>query len=88
MDFVKALLVFFVLTRCAEVVLEKLKLPYRRVLLCTGDMGFTAVRTYDLEVWLPSPQHYTTAHDMSLLASALIRDFPQYYKYFSVREFE
>jgi D-alanyl-D-alanine carboxypeptidase (penicillin-binding protein 5/6) len=37
---------------------------------------------------LPSPQHYTTAHDMSLLASALIRDYPQYYKYFSVREFE
>jgi D-alanyl-D-alanine carboxypeptidase (penicillin-binding protein 5/6) len=37
---------------------------------------------------LPSPQHYTTARDMSLLASAMIRDFPQYYKYYSVREFE
>jgi serine-type D-Ala-D-Ala carboxypeptidase (penicillin-binding protein 5/6) len=37
---------------------------------------------------LPSPQHYTTARDMSLLANALIRDFPQYYKYYSVREFE
>jgi D-alanyl-D-alanine carboxypeptidase (penicillin-binding protein 5/6) len=37
---------------------------------------------------LPSPNHYTTARDMSLLAIALIRDFPQYYKYFSVREFE
>jgi D-alanyl-D-alanine carboxypeptidase (penicillin-binding protein 5/6) len=37
---------------------------------------------------LPSPNHYTTAHDLSLLAIALIRDFPQYYKYFSVREFE
>jgi D-alanyl-D-alanine carboxypeptidase (penicillin-binding protein 5/6) len=37
---------------------------------------------------LPSPDHYTTAHDLSLLAIALIRDFPQYYKYFSVREFE
>ena len=37
---------------------------------------------------LPSPNHYTTAHDMSLLAIALIRDFPQFYKYFSVREFE
>ncbi len=37
---------------------------------------------------LPSPQHYTTARDMSLLAIALIRDFPQYYKYYSVREFE
>ena len=42
------------MTRCAEVVLEKLELPYRRVLLCTGDMGFSAARTYDLEVWLPS----------------------------------
>ena len=37
---------------------------------------------------LPSPQHYTTARDMSLLAIALIRDYPQYYKYYSVREFE
>jgi D-alanyl-D-alanine carboxypeptidase (penicillin-binding protein 5/6) len=37
---------------------------------------------------LPSPNHYTTAHDMSLLAVAMIRDFPQYYKYYSVREFE
>ncbi len=37
---------------------------------------------------LPSPQHYTTARDLSLLAIALIRDYPQYYKYFSVREFE
>jgi len=37
---------------------------------------------------LPSPQHYTTARDMSLLAAALIRDYPQYYKYYSIREFE
>ncbi|MBO9663093.1 serine--tRNA ligase [Dokdonella sp.] len=42
------------MTRCAEVVLEKLGLPYRRMLLCTGDMGFAAAKTYDLEVWLPS----------------------------------
>ncbi|TWI03914.1 seryl-tRNA synthetase [Luteimonas cucumeris] len=42
------------MTRCAEVVLEKLGLPYRRMLLCSGDMGFAARRTYDLEVWLPS----------------------------------
>ena len=46
------------MTRCAEVVLEKLGLPYRRVLLCTGDMGFAAARTYDLEVWLPSQGTY------------------------------
>jgi D-alanyl-D-alanine carboxypeptidase (penicillin-binding protein 5/6) len=37
---------------------------------------------------LPSPNHYTTAHDMSLLAIAMIRDYPQFYKYYSVREFE
>jgi seryl-tRNA synthetase len=46
------------MTRCAEVVLEKLDLPYRKVLLCTGDMGFSAVKTYDLEVWLPSQDTY------------------------------
>ena len=46
------------MTRCAETVLEKLGLPYRKVLLCTGDMGFGATRTYDLEVWLPSQQTY------------------------------
>jgi len=46
------------MTRCAEVVLEKLGLPYRRMLLCTGDMGFAAQKTYDLEVWLPSQGMY------------------------------
>jgi seryl-tRNA synthetase len=46
------------MTRCAEVVLERLGLPYRRMLLCSGDMGFSAIKTYDLEVWLPSQQSY------------------------------
>ncbi|MEH6419861.1 serine--tRNA ligase [Pseudomonas sp. CGJS7] len=46
------------MTRCAEVVLETLGLPYRRMLLCTGDMGFSAAKTYDLEVWLPSENRY------------------------------
>ncbi len=46
------------MTRCAEVVLERLGLPYRRMLLCTGDMGFAAIKTFDLEVWLPSQQTY------------------------------
>ena len=46
------------MTRCAEVVLEKLGLPYRKVMLCTGDMGFSARKTYDLEVWLPSQDTY------------------------------
>jgi seryl-tRNA synthetase len=46
------------MTRCAEVVLEKLGLPYKRMLLCSGDMGFSAAKTYDLEVWLPSQDTY------------------------------
>ena len=46
------------LTRHAEVILEKLKLPYRRVALCTGDMGFASAKTYDLEVWLPAQNTY------------------------------
>jgi seryl-tRNA synthetase len=47
-----------ILTRNAETVLERLGLPYRRVLLCTGDMGFASAKTYDIEVWLPSQQAY------------------------------
>jgi len=46
------------MTRCAEKVLEELELPYRRMLLCTGDMGFAAAKTFDLEVWLPSQNTY------------------------------
>ena len=46
------------LTRDAERVLEVLELPYRRMLLCTGDMGFASAKTYDLEVWLPGQQTY------------------------------
>ena len=46
------------LTRHAEIILEKLELPYRRVALCTGDMGFSAAKTYDLEVWLPAQDTY------------------------------
>jgi len=42
----------------AEKVLQKLNLPYRKLLLCTGDMGFQSTKTYDLEVWLPSQQTY------------------------------
>ena len=46
------------LTRHAETVLERLGLPYRRMLLCTGDMGFSSAKTYDLEVWLPGQNLY------------------------------
>ncbi|MCB8874641.1 serine--tRNA ligase [Acidisoma silvae] len=44
------------MTRCAETVLERLELPHRRLLLCTGDTGFGSARTHDLEVWLPGQQ--------------------------------
>ena len=46
------------LTRDAEEILETLKLPYRRMLLCTGDTGFSSAKTFDLEVWLPGQQLY------------------------------
>ena len=46
------------MTKCAEGILEALDLPYRRMLLCTGDMGFGARKTYDLEVWLPGQGAY------------------------------
>lgn len=46
------------MTRCAETVLVRLGLPYRTVLLCTGDMGFASAKTYDVEVWLPSQNTY------------------------------
>jgi seryl-tRNA synthetase len=46
------------MTHCAETVLQRLGLPYRTMLLCTGDMGFSAQKTYDLEVWLPGQDAY------------------------------
>jgi len=46
------------MTRAAETILERLNLPYRKLLLCTGDMGFGARKTYDLEVWLPGQGAY------------------------------
>lgn len=46
------------LTGNAETILQRLELPYRVVSLCTGDLGFSSAKTYDLEVWLPSQQRY------------------------------
>jgi seryl-tRNA synthetase len=46
------------MTRCAETILEKLGLPYRTIVLCTGDMGFGSQKTHDLEVWLPGQDRY------------------------------
>ena len=46
------------MTNCATNILDLLKLPYRKMLLCTGDMGFSAEKTYDIEVWIPSENKY------------------------------
>ncbi len=46
------------MTNCATNILDLLELPYRKVILCTGDMGFSAEKTYDIEVWLPSENKY------------------------------
>ena len=51
--------------RCAEDILERLGLPYRTVVLCTGDMGFGARRTYDIEVWLPGQNAYREISSVS-----------------------
>jgi hypothetical protein len=54
------------MTRCAEGILEKLGLPYRTVVLCTGDMGFGARRTHDIEVWLPGQNTYREISSVSV----------------------
>ena len=46
------------MTNCATDILDKLELPYKKVILCSGDMGFSAEKTYDIEVWLPSENKY------------------------------
>ncbi|WP_340313125.1 serine--tRNA ligase [Rhizorhabdus argentea] len=53
------------MTKAAEAILEALELPYRRMLLCTGDMGFTARKTFDLEVWLPGQARYREISSIS-----------------------
>ena len=53
------------MTRDAETILERLELPYRRMLLCAGDMGFSAAKTYDLEVWLPGQSAYREISSVS-----------------------
>ena len=53
------------MTKAAEAILEALDLPYRRMLLCTGDMGFSAQKTFDLEVWLPGQGRYREISSVS-----------------------
>ena len=57
------------LTGHAEAILEALELPYRRVVLCSGDMGFSAAKTYDLEVWLPAQNTYREISSCSNFAA-------------------
>ncbi len=54
------------MTKCAEAVLERLGLPYRTIVLCTGDMGFGAQKTHDLEVWLPGQNSYREISSVSV----------------------
>jgi seryl-tRNA synthetase len=54
------------MTDCAKAILEKLELPYRVVVLCTGDMGFGAIKTHDLEVWLPGQGTYREISSVSV----------------------
>ncbi len=53
------------MTRCAEAILEKLGLPYRTIVLCTGDMGFGSQKTHDMEVWLPGQNTYREISSVS-----------------------
>ncbi len=53
------------MTRCAEAILEKLGIPYRTIVLCTGDMGFGAQKTHDLEAWLPGQNKYREISSVS-----------------------
>jgi seryl-tRNA synthetase len=54
------------MTGCAEGILERLGLPYRTIVLCTGDMGFGARRTHDIEVWLPGQNTYREISSVSV----------------------
>ena len=54
------------MTRCAETVLERLGLPYRTIVLCSGDMGFGATKTHDIEVWLPGQNSYREISSISV----------------------
>ena len=57
------------MTDWATKILDLLKLPYRKIVLCTGDMGFSAEKTYDIEVWLPSENKYREISSCSSCSS-------------------
>ena len=68
------------MTKCAESILSKLNLPYRIVLLSTGDMGFSAEKTYDLEVWIPSENKYREISSCSTCGDFQARRMKARYK--------
>ena len=68
------------MTKCAEAILEKLELPYRVMVLCTGDMGFGARKTYDLEVWLPGQNTYREISSVSICGDFQARRMNARYK--------
>ena len=68
------------MTNCAENVLKDLNLPYRKLLLSTGDMGFSAEKTYDLEVWIPSQNKYREISSCSSCGSFQARRMKARYK--------
>jgi seryl-tRNA synthetase len=69
------------MTNCAEEILKRLEIPYRVVLLCTKDMGFTARKTYDLEVWLPGQIRYREISSCSNCGDFQARRMKTRYKY-------
>ncbi|TPI31459.1 serine--tRNA ligase [Mesorhizobium sp. B3-1-6] len=68
------------MTECAEAVLKKLELPFRTVTLCTGDMGFGARKTYDIEVWLPGQNAYREISSCSVCGDFQARRMDARYK--------
>ena len=68
------------MTKSASMILDKLKLPYRKVLLSTGDMGFSAEKTYDIEVWLPSEKKYREISSCSSCGTFQARRMKARYK--------
>ena len=68
------------MTNCATKILDLLKLPYRKIVLCSGDMGFSAEKTFDIEVWLPSEKKYREISSCSSCGSFQARRMKARYK--------
>ena len=68
------------MTNCATLILDKLQLPYRKIILSTGDMGFSAEKTYDIEVWLPSEKKYREISSCSSCGTFQARRMKARYK--------